>query len=167
MYFLGGATMDNGLIELLKIYYDEFKFRQETVWKRRIQFFVIIFFISTFPTASKVISPDKDYLPDINYILFPVIGIILTLFFAWYSLAEAVRIKSVDSIIKKIIDDHYFCYSKNHPDNELKSLFCDNDQQKAHPIFVVRMTTVITIIFALIELCVSILMLWIILNDKL
>lgn len=160
--------MDNGLIELLKIYYDEFKFRQETLWKRRIQFFVIIFLVSTFPTVSKMISPNNDYLPNISYILFPLTGIILTIFFVWYSVAEAVRIKSIDSIIRKIIDDNYLRYSKNHPDNKLKSIFCDTEQQKlAHPIFVARMAKVITIIFALIELCISILMLWIILNDKL
>ena len=105
-------SKEYNVFDLLTIYYDEWKFRQENFWKRIIQFFVIIFFISTFP-----ITFDYFYhgpLPDsIDMVVFPIVGIGANIFFFIFCLSESYRINSIDDKIKRIISDTYSCYSKN------------------------------------------------------
>ncbi len=81
--------MDN--IELLKLYWEEWKFRQENLWKRIIQFFVINFFTSTLPLTVNMFSV---HLPNVSLLIFPVSGILLVLFFLWFCLSESTRIRT-------------------------------------------------------------------------
>jgi len=98
--------MEDKNLFLLNIYWEEWKFRQENLWKRIIQFYVIIFFVSTLPITVKVF--DRVDISFFNYLLtFPIAGLLLTLFFLWFCLSESSRINSVDDKIKKIINDNY------------------------------------------------------------
>ena len=106
--------MDN-MLELLKLYYEEWKFRQENLWKRIIQFFVIIFFTSTLPISIKVFdSSNEIVIPNKLLIFFPIAGIFLTIFFLWFCLAESIRINTNDTKIKLIINNLFPpAYGKN------------------------------------------------------
>lgn len=93
------------MIELLQIYYDEWKFRQESLWKRLIQFFVIIFFVTTLPVTINAFG--KITLPAIPLVVFPILGIALSLFFTLFFLCEAARINAVNRKVYTIIEDNY------------------------------------------------------------
>lgn len=90
-------------IELLKVYYDEWKYRDENSWKKRLQFFVAITFISTLPVSYQTFGTIS--LPNDVLYTFPIVGIFLSFTFLWYCLSEAYRTKAIASRIEKIIND--------------------------------------------------------------
>lgn len=94
--------MEASKMDLLKMYWDEWKFRQEGLWKRIIQFSIVIFFTSTMPITARALNVE---VPSVSLSVFPVAGIVLTVFFYWFCLCEASRINTIDAKIKWIISD--------------------------------------------------------------
>lgn len=94
--------MEPGKMDLLRMYWDEWKFRQEGLWKRIIQFSIVIFFTSTMPITARALNVE---VPSVSLAVFPVAGIVLTAFFYWFCLCEASRINTIDAKIKGIISD--------------------------------------------------------------
>lgn len=96
---------------LLQIYFDEWKFRQESLWKRMIQFLVINFFITTMPITVTAFSGVK--LPSsVGFYVYPICGIAISVIFFVFCLSESYRINSIDRLCKKIISDTLPKYEK-------------------------------------------------------
>lgn len=146
--------MDN-MLELLKLYYAEWRFRQESLWKRIIQFFVIIFFTSTLPISIKIFDSSNEIkIPDNLLTLFPITGIFLTIFFLWFCLAESIRINTIDTKIKLIINS---LFPSTYGKNGLVPLI--RRSRDVLPIFKWRMAIWVPIFLSAIELLISIFML--------
>ena len=148
--------MDNSdAIELLKIYYDEWKYRDENSWKKRLQFFVAILFISTLPVSYQTFGAIS--LPNSILFMFPISGIFLSFIFLWYCLSEAYRIKSIAFRIEIIINDVFLPkYSKYGLVPIRKK---NHDKGKSvHKIFYEPMNIWVPMLFFILELAVSIAM---------
>jgi len=148
-------------IELLKLFYEDWKFRQENLWRKFTKFFVIIFFTSTLPVSISVFNDAR--LPELDFaiFIFPVSGIFLTIFLLWYCLSESVRIKAVDDKIQDIICE---CFGAKYTKCGMKSVF--KDKKEAHPLFCMRMAVWVPITLSIIELIVAFLMLLLIITQK-
>lgn len=151
--------MQSDKIELLRLYWDEWKFRQEALWKRIIQFMIIIFFTSTLPIT---ISAFSVSLPNISLLLFPIIGLLLIAFFLWFCLCEAVRINAIDSFIKQIMKDSF---PEKYVKTSLKSLA--NPQKQAPPIFYWRMAIWVPVSLSVMQLLVAIFMIYVVIANRL
>lgn len=146
-------------MELLSIYHDEWKFRQEGLWKRIIQFFVVIFFTSTLPITIRVFSGPT--IPDIPLEFFPYLGMGLTLFFLWFCLSESIRINSVNNKIITIMKDLFpAAYVKT-------DLIPLTKRKETIFIFKWRMAIWVPIVLSIMEVAVSVFMLYLIFNSKL
>lgn len=148
--------MQSDNIELLKLYWDEWKFRQEGLWKRIIQFMIIIFFTSTLPIT---ISNFSISLPKISLFTFPIVGILLTLFFLLFCLSESVRIKAIDTLIKQILSNSF---PEDYVKKSLKSLF--NDEKEAHWIFRSRMSIWVPISLSVMQLIIAFSMIYLVIE---
>lgn len=151
--------MQNDYLELLKLYWDEWKFRQENLWKRMIQFMIIIFFTSTLPIT---ISAFSISLPNVSLLLFPIVGLLLIVFFLWFCLSETVRIGAIDSKVKQILKD---IFPEEYVKTSLKSL--TNPQKQPLPIFRWRMTIWVPISLSFMQLLVAASMIYLIATNKL
>ncbi len=146
-------------IELLKLYWEEWKFRQEGLWKRTIQFFVINFFVSTLPITINMFSVS---LPKISMLVFPIIGMMLIGFFLCFCLSESIRIASIDNKVKKIICD---IFSEEYAKTKLVSL-----SQRGHnvsPFFYWRMAVWVPISLSIMQTIVAISMVYLVVTNKL
>lgn len=103
--------MEDKVLALLNLYYDEWKFRVEGLWKRIMQFFIIIFFVSTFPITINAFNGLA--MPKMPIIFFPISGIALTVFYLVFCLSESSRISSIDNKVKQIITNRFPDYHKN------------------------------------------------------
>lgn len=144
-------------LELLKIYVDEWKFRQENLWRRITQFFVIIFFVSTLPVTIAGLSPEVQ-LPGIPKAVFPLCGIALSIFFVWFCLSEAHRIAAIDKRCNEIINNNFPQeYQKTGlPALKLKETKLEGS---ALPIFNWRMAIWVPIFLASVEVIIALSML--------
>lgn len=152
-------TDDSNNIELLKLYWDEWKFRQEGLWKRIIQFMVIIFFTSTLPITINIFSAS---LPNVSLLIFPAVGILLILFFLWFCLSESIRINSIDAKIKQILQDSY-------PEKYVKTTLVSLTKRKKGvlPIFRWRMAIWVPVSLSVMQFIVAISMIYFVLTNKL
>lgn len=89
------------------------------------------FFTSTLPITVRVFSVS---LPDVSLLVFPVVGILLIVFFLWFCLSESIRINSIDNKIKLIIRD---CFPHEYVKETLVPL--TNRKKGVLPIFRWRM----------------------------
>ena len=151
--------MQENYLELLKIYYDEWKYRHEHFWKTLIRFFVVIFFTSTLPITIHIFN--GAIIPNIPLSLFPVTGIFLTIFYLWYGLSESLRLTATNKTIKLMIGKLF----PNHENVQLTSF--TNEDMPAHPIFYVRVALWIPILFSGIEFVISISMLLLVFTNSL
>ncbi|SHN88504.1 hypothetical protein [Desulfitobacterium chlororespirans] len=143
---------------LLNLYFEEWKFRQENLWKRILQFFVVIFFVSTLPLTIGIFNGVK--LPQISVIMFPIAGILLTLFFLWFCLAESIRINTIDGKIKRIMADHY---PEEYVKNELVPLTKPyQKKEKTWAIFRWRMAIWVPVTLSAMEIVIAIAVIFII-----
>lgn len=147
-------------IELLSLYYEEWRFRQDGLWKRIVQFFVIIFFTSTLPITVNIFHSIS--IPNISLLVFPIVGIFLTAFFVVFCMSESVRIKAIDMKIKKIISD---CFDPSYCKMDLPSLF--DNTKPAGKIFTKRMAIWVPLSLATMQLILAGFMIWLILSGKL
>lgn len=140
-------------IELLKIYYEEWKFRQENLWKRMILFFVIIFFVSTLPTTAYMF--DGLRLPKVSAAIFPICGLLLSVFYIWYCFAESYRINAVNNLMKKIIEANF---SVEYTKMGLTSFLEHKGGNKKLPlkIFTWRMAIWVPIFLTVVEVLVAV-----------
>lgn len=146
-------------IKLLELYYAEWKFRVENFWKRLIQFFVIIFFVSTFPITVNLWN--GLYIPGYQ-LIFPCAGILMTFLFLWFALSDATRINSSNLRIKTIIRD---VFPERYNTTSLASLF--SDDKPAASIFKPKIDAWFPIVLAIFELIISTIMIILIQNGAL
>lgn len=141
-------------LELLKIYYEEWKFRQENLWKRMRLFFVAIFLVSTLPITAYMFDGLK--LPQVSAMIFPICGLVLSVFYIWYCLAESYRINAVDNLIKRIIRANYpIEYTKT----DLVLLAHHTEKKILYKIFTWRMVIWIPVFLTFFEVIVAVAML--------
>ena len=146
--------------ELLKIYYDEWKYRLDHMRKQLIQSYIVIFFTTTLPITIGVF--EGITIPNLPLIIFPVTGILLTMVFLLYCMSEAARIKSLDMKIKLIIKENFpQQYSKTKLTTVIKH------SKKEPTIYKWSMTAWIPIIMAIAELILAGIMLYLIIGEKL
>ena len=136
-------------IELLKLYYDEWKFREEDLWKKAVQMLIVIFFTSTLPITIGVFGGVN--IGNIPLYLFPVSGILLTIFFLVFYLSNSLRIKAVDQKRRKIIS---MVYGHAFSSYDLPPLL--KKSKKSSRIFRARITIWVPVVLSLILLGISI-----------
>ncbi len=105
---MSDETMSKRQMEmmLLEQYYEEWKFRQQSLWKRMPQFFVVIFLLSTWPVSAGFFEKRPVLMP-VSAWIFPLAGLVLSVLFLLYCWAEAKRIKAIDVRRQAIIDAHF------------------------------------------------------------
>ena len=151
--------MQENYLELLKIYYDEWKYRHEHFWKTLVRFFVVIFFTSTLPITIQVFN--GAVIPNIPLAIFPITGILLTILYLWYSLSESLRLNAVNVTMTAMIRDLF-------PKYERAKLVSFIDEGKvAHTIFYMRIALWIPVLFSVIEILISIAMLALVFTNSL
>ena len=151
---------DEKKIELLKLLYDEWKYRQDGLWKRMIQFTVIVLFISTLPITIGLFNGIA--LPELPLAFFPVVGIFLSAFFVVFCLAESTRIKSIDRNVKAIEKD---IYPPEYQKTTLVSLM--NDNKPASRLLTARMAVWVPISLGGFQIAIAILVLYLIATNNL
>ena len=92
-------------LEIVKMYFDEWKYRHENFWKRLTQLAVITFFTSSMPITYRIFAGMT--LPRISMMFFPICGIILAFASGLLCLAEYKRLEAVDNTIKHIIAEQF------------------------------------------------------------
>lgn len=147
-------------LELLKIYYDEWKYRLDHMRKQLVQFYVVIFFTTTLPITIGLF--DGVIMPNLPLIVFPICGILLTIIFLLYCMSEAARIKSLDSKIKLIIEDNF---PRKYSKTVLRPI--NNSTKKAPFIYKWPMTAWIPLFLAIAEFILAGVMLYLIIAKKL
>ena len=148
------APMDNSNInELLKLYYDEWKYRDEKSWKKRLQFFIAISFISTLSVSYQTFGSIS--LPNSVLFLFPIVGIILSFTFLWYCLSEAYRTKAIAFRIEKMIKDNFPLEYSKYGLVPIRRKNLDKNK-KVHKIFEEPMAIWIPMLLFILELALSI-----------
>lgn len=88
-------------LEIVKMYFDEWKYRHENFWKRLTQFAIITFFTSSMPITYRIFQ--SIVLPRISMLFFPVCGIILALVSWLFCLSEYKRLEAVNNRMNSII----------------------------------------------------------------
>ena len=103
---MGKRKQNTNLIELLNLYYDEWKYRLDRFRKQMTQSFIVIFFVITLPISIRFFNNIK--IPDaIPLLLFPLSGVCLSFIFLFYCLSESSRITTLKNKIKLIINDNF------------------------------------------------------------
>ncbi len=104
------SKMPPETLELLKMYEEEWRFRQTTLWKRITQFTILNFFITTLPFTRKKF-PWLEDLTDIlgSALLFPIIGLIMALLTFCFYIAEANRLNTLHEAIMNIRLSYFPC----------------------------------------------------------
>lgn len=152
-------SRDEMNLQLLALYHDEWKFRHTNFWRRVPTFFALIFIVSTFPiTAQFIFSAEPETLTGIPLVLFPVVGIALTLLFLWFCLSEAVRMNSVGDKMRAIINDHF---APRYQKIDLPPLLAWKDKQKhnrAARLFRMRMSLWVPFSLSAMLFCVALFM---------
>lgn len=92
-------------ISLLKLYYDEWKYRLDNYRKQIYKIIIVIFFTTTLPISIGIF--DKVIIPNIALTIYPLLGLVLTIVFFVYCCAESSRICALDKLIKLIISDTF------------------------------------------------------------
>ena len=137
-------------IELIKVYHEEWQFRQGHVWKKFVLFVVVIFFASTMPITVGLF-PGLEIPEKLSLYWFPVLGIILTFFFLASNLADAARMSTLDTLIRKIVGDVYPAkYNKKGLDPLL-----GKNKNRWNP-FNMRMSVWFPILVAVVEIAIAV-----------
>ncbi|MBE6932555.1 MAG: hypothetical protein E7464_04130 [Ruminococcaceae bacterium] len=150
-------------INVLNLYFDEWKYRHENFWKRLTQFSTITFFTSTLPITFRLF--DNLKLPNISLLFFPICGFVLAVVCLIFCLAENSRLVAVDKTIKRIVKDKLgHCYEK-----EQRTLF--EKKQWNHrifklPFFEWRIGTWVPLVITLLQIGLSILMVYLIMTNR-
>lgn len=69
-------------ISLLKLYYDEWKYRLDNYRKQIYKIIIVIFFTTTLPISIGIF--DKVIIPNIALTIYPLLGLVLTYSFFLY-----------------------------------------------------------------------------------
>lgn len=99
-------------IEMVKLYWEEFKYRHENYWKLFFQFSYAIIFLLVVP----YVYPEKIVAIKRYVVLFPICGIFLSLVAAWILGAEYKRIGVTHEKMTQLKSEEYkpikFAYDK-------------------------------------------------------
>lgn len=137
-------------IELIKVYHEEWQFRQGHVWKKFVLFVVVIFFASTMPITVGLF-PGLEIPEKLSLYWFPILGIVLTFFFLASNLADAARMSTLDTLIRKIVGDVYPAkYNKKGLDPLL-----GKNKNRWNP-FNMRMSVWFPILVAVVEIAIAV-----------
>lgn len=143
-------------IELLKLYYDEWKYRLDNFRKHMTQLVILIFFTSSLPITVNIFNDIQ--IPKMPLLVFPISGLLLSIVFLWYCFSEASRIATLDLKIKLII-------SENFPVPYAKTALIHMSNKKIFAIFNKRMTIWVPLALTIIEVCIAVFMIYLIQND--
>lgn len=150
-------------INILGIYFDEWKYRHENFWKRLTQFSVVIFFTNTLPITFRIFNNLE--LPDISLLFFPVCGFLLSLICLIFCWAENSRLVATDKTIKRIVAEKIGkCYLK-----EPISLFEKEKRNQAIfklPFFRWRIGTWVPLVITLMQIGLSALVIYLIITKR-
>lgn len=148
---------NNNNIDLLNIYYDEWKYRLDRFRKQMTQSFIVIFFTSTLPISISFFN--NIHIPSaIPFMLFPISGICLTMTFLLYCLSEASRIATLRKKISLIISD-------NFPKQYTKYPSSSSNNQKHFSLLKMSMPVWIPIMLSVIEIVIAVIMIYLIANN--
>ena len=89
-------------LEMMKYYQDEFMYRHKLFWDLLIKFFVLFIVVSTLPIMSGVLGAKLSEIPQRYLIIFPIVGILISLFSRYILLEESRRLTSVNDTKKSI-----------------------------------------------------------------
>lgn len=142
-------------IEVYKVLFEEWKFRQETLWKHMTQFAIVIFFTSTMPITYKALHIGE--LPQkFNALFFPAVGIVFAVFYVFFCICEATRIQAVDERLNDFL-------KRNYPHLAKRGLkpFSDRAKKagkKISPLLEKKMSLWVPIFLGAIEISISVTM---------
>lgn len=152
---MGKRKQNTNPIELLNLYYDEWKYRLDRFRKQMTQSFIVIFFVITLPISIRFFNNIK--IPDaIPLLLFPLSGVCLSFIFLFYCLSESSRITTLKNKIKLIIND-------NFPEKYHKYQYLQYDT-KHFSFFKISMKIWIPIGLTIVEIIISAIMVYLITN---
>lgn len=144
-------------IELLNIYYDEWKYRLDRFRKQMVQSFIVIFFVITLPISISFFN--NVQIPHaIPLLLFPISGLCLSFVFLFYCLSESSRIATLRNKITQIISD-------NFPEKYLKYP-CTSSTTKNFSLFKMSMAVWIPIGLTIVNIIISAIMIYLIVNNE-
>lgn len=153
---MGKRKQNANPIELLNIYYDEWKYRLDRFRKQMVQSFIVIFFVITLPISISFFNNIK--IPNaLPLLLFPISGLCLSFVFLFYCLSESSRIITLRDKITLIIRD-------NFPEQYLKYP-CSQNSSKHFSLFKLSMTIWIPIGLTIVEIIISAIMIYLIVNN--
>jgi len=89
-------------MQLLELYWEEWKYRHENFWKRMTQFFIAIAFLSVLPLIYQSFIDEAIKLNQFSLSILPGLSIVLSLFFLWYGFSESVRLIAVNEKINAL-----------------------------------------------------------------
>ena len=113
-------------------------------------FVVVIFFASTMPITVGLF-PGVEIPEKLSLYWFPILGIILTFFFLASNLADAARMSTLDTLIRKIVGDVYPAkYNKKGLDPLL-----GKNKNRWNP-FNMRMSVWFPILVAVVEVAIAV-----------
>lgn len=115
------------LIALAQVYLDEWRHRDEFLWRERIQLGIIALVASLLPWFKNIEGFEVGFLSGKYEALFPVIGMVLSLYFGVITYLGGNRVKAASSSYRNIIkllphQGHYVFLSREDEDDALKYL---------------------------------------------
>ncbi len=94
-------------MQLLELYWEEWKYRHENFWKRMTQFFIAIAFLSVLPLIYQSFIDEAIKLNQFSLSILPGLSIVLSLFFLWYGFSESVRLIAVNEKINALTRENF------------------------------------------------------------
>lgn len=91
----------SNIVDLMDIYLSEWMHRDELFWMQTYKYFYASLIVMLLP---KIASFLTITLPTINAIVFPIIGIIMAMFFLYITLAYAKRLEASSKTYQKLIE---------------------------------------------------------------
>ena len=154
---MGKKKQNANPIELLNIYYDEWKYRLDRFRKQMVQSFIVIFFVITLPISISFFN--NIQIPHaIPLLLYPISGLCFSFLFLFYCLSESSSLTTLRNKITLIISD-------NFPEQYLKYP-CSPNSPKHFSLFKMNMTVWIPIGLTIVEIIISAIMIYLIINNE-
>jgi len=150
-------------IQILNMYFEEWKYRHENFWKRLTQFTAVIFFTNTLPITFRIF--ENLTLPNMPMLFFPICGAVLSVLCLLFCWSENSRLVAVDKTIKRILGDGFGeKYLKDDP--ALFNNDARNQRLKKLSFFKWRIGTWVPLVMTILQLALSGLVIYLIAAQK-
>lgn len=146
--------MNDNTVEMIKLYYDEFKYRHDHFWKLFFKFSYAIFFFIMLPFFMKVEGLKADSFSKVlegHAYIFPVIACILSLVATLVLLSEYERLSLTIKKCNELKDDCYKPIKMSH-----KGL---------NAIYKIKIGIIVPVLFLIGMFAIAAMVLFILLND--